>query len=59
MNVIVSDEIQRVCPDFVGACVEANVVNSQHSAALWDEIRQWSDKLKSELSVDTLKDIPG
>lgn len=59
MNVIISDEIQRVCPDFVGACIEANVINSQYSAALWDEIKQWSDKLKSELSVDTLKEISG
>ena len=31
MKVIVSQEIERVCPEFVGACVEARVVNTQYN----------------------------
>ena len=42
MNIIVSEEIKQVCPAFVGAAVEAQVVNSTYSAALWDEIQRSS-----------------
>jgi hypothetical protein len=38
MKVIVSQEIEQVCPEFVGACVDAMVVNSPYSEALWKEI---------------------
>ena len=37
MNIIVSQEIENVCPGFVGAAVEAQVVNSAYCAELWDE----------------------
>ena len=30
MNIIVSQEIKSVCPSFVGAAVEARVVNSEY-----------------------------
>ena len=39
MNVLVSKEIEQVCPGFVGACVEADVVNTPYSEGLWAEIR--------------------
>ena len=35
MNVIVSQEIETVCPAFVGACIEADVVNTPYQAELW------------------------
>ena len=38
MQIIVSNEIEQVCPGFVGAAVEARVVNSQYSPELWQEI---------------------
>ena len=38
MKIIVSEEIESVCPTFVGACVEANVVNTPYCQELWDEI---------------------
>ena len=38
MDIIVSQEIENVCPNFVGAAVEAQVVNSTYNATLWDEI---------------------
>ena len=30
MNIVVSKEIESVCPSFVGACVEAQVVHSEY-----------------------------
>lgn len=40
MNIIVSPEIAAVCPEFVGACVEAQVVNTPYCEPLWQEIEQ-------------------
>ena len=57
MNVIVSQEIEQICPEFVGACVEANVVNTSYSEALWQEITTLCDKLSQELTTESLKEI--
>ena len=59
MEIIVSNEIETVCPNFVGACVEARVKNSQYSQPLWDEINTLETKSKAELTTETLKDISG
>ena len=59
MEIIVSNEIETVCPNFVGACVEAWVKNSQYSQPLWDEINTLETKFKAELTTETLKDISG
>lgn len=59
MEIIVSNEIETVCPNFVGACVEAKVKNSQYSQPLWNEINTLETKFKAELTTETLKDISG
>ena len=57
MNVIVSQEIEQICPEFVGACVEANVVNTPYSEPLWQEITVLCGKLSRELTTESLKEI--
>ena len=57
MRVIVSDEISAVCPGFVGACLEADVVNSKYSEALWSEINAKADEFRRTLTTETLKEI--
>lgn len=59
MKVIVSKEIENVCPGFVGAAVEAEVVNSEYSAELWAEINALGEKYKEKYTVDTIKTILG
>lgn len=59
MKIIVSEEIQRVCPLFVGAAVEAQVVNSPYSKALWDEIHRWEERFRQELTTESLKELSG
>ena len=59
MKVIVSEEIESVCPDFVGACVDAQVINTAYSEGLWKEINQLGDTFKATLTTETLKDLPG
>ena len=58
MKVIVSQEIERVCPEFVGACVEARVVNTQYNEALWLEIEAMGERYRQELTTESLKDMP-
>lgn len=57
MKVIVSQEIEQVCPEFVGACVDAEVVNTPYSEALWKEIEALCHKFRSELTTESLKEI--
>ena len=51
MNIIVSQEIEQVCPRFVGAAVEAQVVNSPYCAPLWEEINALGAKFREQLTV--------
>ncbi len=58
MNIIVSQEIESVCPMFVGAAVEAQVVNTPYSKELWDEIHELEERFRQELTTESLKDLP-
>lgn len=58
VKVIVSQEIENVCPGFVGACIDAQVVNSKFCQPLWDEIHELGEKFKQTLTTETLKEIP-
>ena len=59
MKIIVSKEIESVCPNFVGACVEAQVKNSPYCAELWQEINALGEHYRQVLSTETLKAISG
>ena len=58
IHIKVSDEIASVCPSFVGACVEAQVVNSPYSEHLWHTIHEVEQRLRSELTTDSVKSLP-
>lgn len=57
MEVIVSKEIEQVCPEFVGACLDAKVVNSPYSEALWQEINALCQQWRQELTTESLKEL--
>lgn len=46
-----------MCPEFVGACVDAMVVNSPYSEALWKEIDDLCSRFRGELTTESLKKI--
>lgn len=58
MKILVSEEMSSICPEFVGACVAAEVENSSFDGSLWEEIHQLEDRLRQELTTDTLKELP-
>ena len=57
MKVLVSNEIEQICPAFVGACLEAEVVNSPYNEALWSEIETLAEKFRGELTTESLKEL--
>ena len=57
MKVIVTKEIETVCPRFVGACVEARVVNTPYCWELWQEIEALGEKYRRELTTESLKEM--
>ena len=57
MKVIVSQEIESVCPEFVGACVEAQVVNTSYCQELWQEIEALGNRYRAELTTESLKEM--
>ena len=58
MNIFVSEEIASVCPEFVGAAVEAQVVNTSYCDELWQEIHALEETFRRELTTESLKEIP-
>src|SRR3712207_5057649 len=59
MEIIVSNEIAGVCPGFVGACVEARVVNTPYSEGLWREIDALGEQYRARLTTESLKQMSG
>lgn len=58
MEIIVSEEIRLICPEFVGAFVKAQVQNTVHSDELWHEIDGLCAAYRAELTTETLKLMP-
>lgn len=57
MNIIVSQEIESVCPEFVGVCIEAMVVNTPYNKELWQEIEDMGEHFRATLDTESLKDM--
>lgn len=58
ITVKVSKEIESVCPHFVGACVEAQVLNTNFCQPLWDEINALGEQFRKDLTTESLKHLP-
>lgn len=58
MNIVVSEELRKACPQFKGAAVFATVENTPYSAELWDEIGKFIPEYRSKYTIDSIKDMP-
>lgn len=58
ISIKVSNEIASVCPTFVGACVEAQVVNTPYNDRLWDVIHKVEQRLRREFTTESVKSMP-
>ncbi len=57
MKIIVTSKIQSVCPDFVGATVEAWVRNTAYCPELWDEINALCQEYRSRFTTVSIKEM--
>lgn len=57
MQLQVSPEMHSVCPEFFGACITANISNTQYSADLWSEIDTLGAEYRATLTTESLKDM--
>ena len=49
--------MHSVCPEFFGACITANISNTQYSADLWSEIDTLGAEYRATLTTESLKDM--
>ena len=49
--------MHSVCPEFVGACITANISNTPYSADLWSEIDTLGTEYRATLTTESLKDM--
>lgn len=57
MKIIVTPKIQSVCPDFVGAAVEAWVQNTTYCPELWDEINALCQEYRNRFTTVSIKEM--
>src|SRR5574344_1991376 len=57
-HINVSAEMRAACPDFIGAAVYAEFVNTQYSEELWTEIHRFLEEYKAKYDIDTIKQMP-
>ena len=57
MKIIVSQEIEQVCPGFIGAAVEAQVKNTLYCEELWKEIHALGEEYRATLTTESIKQL--
>ena len=58
IQIVVSDEMHRLCPEFVGVAIAARVENSLYSPELWKWIDNFSSEYRIRYTFDSIKMIP-
>lgn len=46
MKINISDEFKKICPDFIGICLEADIINSEFQPQLWQEISEAEQQIR-------------
>lgn len=58
ITVEVSEELRSAWPQFRGAAVFADVVNTQYDEALWKRIEEYIELYRSKYTTDSIKEMP-
>ena len=59
MQIIVSEEFHKICPQFIGGAILAEVTNSPTTPELWNEIERISQELQNNYTTDSIKKHKG
>lgn len=58
IQILVSEEIRKACPQFKGAALFATVHNTSFSKELWEEIAKFIVDYRQKYNPDSIKDMP-
>lgn len=56
-NIVVSDELRRAWPRFVGGAVMATFTNNAYREGLWQEIHECEEFLRARYTTESIKSI--
>ena len=59
LSIVQSPDFSARVPHFLGVAIEAHVLNSPTSPALWEEMLQAGKTIVARYTPDTIKDHPG
>lgn len=59
IHISIDASFRSLCPNFYGAAICAEVVNSPSSPALWEEIAQYEQQICDQFTTETIKDRSG
>lgn len=57
MNIEVSEEIRRTCPQFAGVAILATVKNTSYNETLWKQIDEFTIRYREMYTTDSIKDM--
>ena len=57
MNIEVSEEIRRACPQFAGVAILATVKNTSYNETLWKQIDEFTIRYREMYTTDSIKDM--
>lgn len=58
MNVVISNELLRLCPNYNVAVIVADITNTVYNAKLWEEIELISQNYRNKYNTESIKIIP-
>lgn len=58
VNILVSEELHALWPQFRGAAITATVKNSAYNQLLWNKIHEFTVLYCQEYTIDSIKDMP-
>lgn len=58
ISIEVSEELHKAWPNFRGAAVFAEVVNTEYSEELWQRIAEFTEIYRAKYTIDSIKEMP-
>ena len=58
VDVIICEELKKICPEMTLGCIQAHVDVESSSDSLWKEINDYCEVLKKEMHIEELASLP-
>ncbi|HEY8893070.1 MAG TPA: phenylalanine--tRNA ligase beta subunit-related protein [Clostridium sp.] len=58
LDVIICEELKKICPEMTLGCIQAHVDVESSGDSLWKEINDYCEVLKKEMHIEELASLP-